>query len=166
MTIAAILQVVGYLLLLMILHETGHVIFAKTTCLSIHQVGFQLKPYPHFFVAVEWPKSQIKSLFYLFSGTFVTIILFIIAYIYHWFGTQYLYYAFVIQLIIETNPFYSDFTIAVITKNEFNSNKAVIFADLYMERFLRYQYTFKWYLHFLFWIIFIIILIKYNLFYK
>lgn len=147
-------------IILMILHELGHVITAKLLGLKVYAVGIQWKPYPHFFVAAEWPKKQSKRLIYLFSGTFITLLLFISCYSVGWFGKQYIYYAFVAQLIIESNPFYSDFTIAVITHNKFDASITKSYATLYKERFLAYQFSYQWYLHFICWIILILILVK------
>ncbi len=163
MSILFILQVALGVIVLMILHELGHVISAKLLGLQVYQVGIQWRPYPHFFVAAEWPKAQYKRLIYLFSGTFITVMLLAATYLLGWLDKQYVYYAFVIQLVIESNPFYSDFTIAAVTSNEFDyTTNTKSYADLYKERFMHYQFSYRWYVHFIGWVILILVLIKFS----
>lgn len=165
MTLVDILQIILFVMALMIFHESGHVISAKIMGLDIQKISFQLKPYPHFFVAIEWPRMEKQRLIYLFSGSFVTVTLFIIAFLFHFFGIKNLYHAFVVQLILESNPFYSDITIAAVTKTKFdytNTNKQKSYSDLYQEKFSNYQFSYKWYIHFTAWIGLILFSIKYN----
>lgn len=163
MTLVNILQIIIFVIALMISHESGHVISAKIMGLDIQKISFQLKPYPHFFVAIEWPRMEKQRLIYLFSGSFVTITLFITAFLFHFFGIKNLYCAFVVQLVLEFNPFYSDITIAAVTKTKFDyTNKEKSYSDLYQEQFSNYQFSYKWYIHFTAWIAFILFSIKYN----
>lgn len=163
MTPTDILQIIIFVITLMILHESGHVISAKIMGLDIQKISFQFKPYPHFFVAIEWPKLEKQRLIYLFSGSFITIFLFIVALSFHFFGIRNVYYAFVFQLILESNPFYSDITIAAATKNKLDyTNTQKPYADLYQEQFSSYQFSYRWYIHFTIWIAFILFLTKYN----
>ena len=163
MTLVDILQIILFVITLIIFHESGHVISAKIMGLNIQKISFQLKPYPHFFVAIEWPRMEKQRIIYLFSGSFTTITLFITAFLFHFFGIKTLYNAFVVQLVLESNPFYSDITIAAITKKKFDyTNKQKSYSDLYQEQFLNYQFSYKWYIHFTAWIAFIFFSIKYN----
>lgn len=163
MTLINILHIAAFVMALMILHESGHVISAKIMGLAIQKISFQWKPYPHFFVAIEWPRMEKQRLIYLFSGSFITITLFILAFLFHFLNTKNLYYAFAIQLALESNPFYSDITIAAVTKSKFDyTNTQKSYADLYQEQFSNYQFSYKWYIHFTAWIALILILIKYN----
>lgn len=163
MNIVSILQAGLGVIVLMFLHELGHVLFAKLLGLKVYKVGFQWSPYPHFFVAADWPKQQLKRLIYLFSGSLITVTLFFISYCVNWLENSAIYYAFAIQLIIELNPFYSDFTIAAVTSNEFEANMNKSYADLYKERFAHYQFSYRWYIHFALWVIFILMLVKNNI---
>jgi len=144
--------------ILLILHEFGHIIVAMILNLPIHNIGFRLRPYPHFFVTIKWPRKRLYAYIYLFSGTLVTLILFFVSIINNFFSFSFLYWCFVIQLIIETNPFYSDFTIASITNTVKKKTKSYVFD--YQKIFKEYQYTPKWYIHFISWGIIIILLIK------
>lgn len=49
---------------LVFFHELGHIISAKLLQLSIQKIGFRLKPYPHFFVAVKWPRTKLQKFIY------------------------------------------------------------------------------------------------------
>ena len=158
-----IIQIIILVLVLMILHEVGHVIAAKILDLEVYQVGVCWKPYPHFFVAAEWPQTEKQRLIYLFSGSLVTVILFILASLFHFFYMRSLYHAFAIQLLIETNPFYSDFTIASITKSKLNDpHQHQLTNSLYQDQLSTYLFSRKWYIHFIIWAILLILLIKYN----
>jgi hypothetical protein len=70
-----------------------------------------------------------------------------------------LYFAFCLQIIIETNPFYSDITIAIITaKNNLKYGKSYE-AD-YKKIFSKYQFSKFWYLNFILWMVLILLLTK------
>lgn len=155
------LQLIIFLILLIVFHELGHIASAKILKLSIQKIGFQLKPYPHFYVAIQWPKTKLQKYIYLFSGTFITLCLLSFSFYHDFFGLTFLYWAFVVQLAIEINPFYSDFTIAVVSNNTLN--KAVkSYAENYNIQFKEYQFTLKWYAHFILWTLIIITLIKFK----
>lgn len=143
----------------MILHETGHVVAAKIIGLKVYQVGFQWHPYPHLFVAATWPRTEVERLVYLFSGPLVTASIFFIMLFYDFFGFKHIYHAFAIQLIIESNPFYSDFTIAAITKSRQEDIKSTSIHSSKM-RLSDYLFSYKWYIHFSIWTFFIIVLLK------
>ena len=155
------LQIVLLIFFLIVFHEIGHIIFAMLLNLAIQKIGFQFNPYPHFYVAVKWPKNKWQKYLYLFSGSFITIILFYIAVINNFFGLISLYWAFLIQFTIETNPFYSDFTIAIVNSNKFDY-KIKSYAKNYNLQFKKYQFTLKWYIHFIIWTLLIFLLIKFK----
>ena len=148
-------------LLLLFIHELGHITMAKILGLPIQRIGFQLRPYPHFYVSVKWPRVNWEKYLYLFSGTFITVSLFCISIYNEFFHLTQLYWAFVIQLIIETNPFYSDFTIAIVSRNKPN-NKVKSYAENYKLQFEKYKFTLKWYVHFIIWAIIILSLTKFK----
>ncbi len=148
-----------FVFLLAIFHELGHVISAKILKLPIHKIGFQFRPYPHFYVAVQWPRNSTQKYIYLFSGTFFTVMLFIISLANQFFGLTILYWAFIIQLITETNPFYSDFTIALVSNAKLNKG-VKSYAENYKLQFKKYQFSSKWYVHFIIWTSILMLLIK------
>ncbi|QMU65289.1 MAG: hypothetical protein GKR88_13950 [Flavobacteriaceae bacterium] len=126
--------------------------------LEIKKIGISLKPYPHVFVAVEWTREKLKRFIYLFSGITVTLTLFSISFAFDFFELQHLLYAFIIQLIFETNPFFSDFTIAIVT-NIAEKQKIAIDENYYQKVYTKYAFGLGWYVHFSIWITFIYVLI-------
>lgn len=153
------LEIIFFLFLLMLLHELGHVIAAKYLGLSIKKIGIQKKPYPHFFVAVSWPYSNKAKNIYLFAGIVFTLSLFLFSLTFNFFNLRSLFIAFILQIIIETNPFYSDIIISVIS----NSKKLKYgksYGIDYKKEFSNYQFTRKWYTHFVLWTFLIILLTK------
>ena len=139
--------------------------------LRIEKAGFAYKPFPRFYVSIIDNGIPFKKRsWFLISGNLMTIVLFII---YLSFFNRYdiVYYAFSYQLIVETNPFYSDYT-------------TIIFSYLYKDDFIKqfdnrspsgrdqvetgYKENYKdkylfgkfWYLHFTVWGIFIVCLLS------
>lgn len=151
-------KVLVFIIILIILHELGHIISAKALKLKIQKIGFQIMPYPSFFVAIKWPTKEIEKYIYLFSGTFITVSLFVIAYIYNFLNNKYLFFAFIIQLINESNPFYSDFVIAISHKIKIDENYKKSLADFNKEQLSKYLFSPKWYIHLLLWALIIILL--------
>lgn len=150
-----------FLFALVFFHELGHVLSAKLLGLYVQKIGFQFQPYPHFYVAVNWPPKKIHKFVYLFSGTFLTLILFAVSTYNHFFELSILYWAFFVQFIIEFNPFYSDFTIAFVSSNKLNKG-VKSYAENYKIKFQEYQFSAKWYFHFIIWTSIIILLIKFK----
>lgn len=154
------LEIFLYQIILTLLHEAGHIIAALLLKLKIYKIGFLLKPYPHFFVAVNYPTKKIFKYIYLFSGPFLTIVLFIISLYFNFFNNNLMYLAFLVQIVIETNPFYSDYTIAaVVNKIDFKNRKKTFYTQ-YNQEFSKYQYSLRWYIHFIIWVVIFINLYK------
>jgi hypothetical protein len=130
---------------LITLHELAHIVAAKALGLTIQKVGVAYTPMPHAYVKVDFPRKVTSRLIYLFAGAFTTQILFFVSYANNFFEQKYLYYAFLIQIAIEFNPFYSDFTIAYISlqKVERKAN----FKQIHNK----YLYSSHWYIHFALW---------------
>jgi uncharacterized membrane protein len=134
------------MLVLMTIHESGHIGSAKLMGLRITSIGLMMKPIPHPFVAIKWSSSRPKVLVFFFAGVALTVLQFSLLLGYRFFDQPIIYFAFCAQLILETNPFYSDFTLAV----------------RFMEypRKTEYQYTLLWYLHISFWVALIVVLLS------
>ncbi len=157
-------------LILLVLHEVGHIIAAKTLHLSIEKVGFSWKPVPRMFVSIidnNIPTN--KRLIYLLSGTLMTSFLFLIFYIFKK-PIHCLYYAFAYQLVVETNPFYSDFVVAIISYKHRKEFRAEFFKSKYSKQPVtedninlykeKHMFSLAWYVHFLIWSALIIILLS------
>lgn len=164
MNVLQIIIVLFFVQLFIVLHELGHWLAARIMKLTVLRVGFTLKPYPHFFVAVVWPTDRQKRIVFLFAGFSVFILLLAVALPFNFFNYTYLYYAFCIQAAIETNPFYSDFTIAQVTTNTsfIQKNRHRGAARVYKELHKQYMFTGRWYLHFVIWLMVILAFIKLN----
>ena len=59
---------------------------------------------------------------------------------------------------IESNPFYSDFSIAMVFKKK--PSKKENYAINYQRNFSKFQYTLGWYIHFIIWASCILLLIN------
>ena len=152
-------QIILFFFVLMFLHELGHIIAVKYLRLSIKKVGFQIKPYPHFFVAASWPRTNKEKNIYLFAGMTITLILLLFSLYFSFFGLKSLLVAFIIQIILETNPFYSDITISVVSNfKKIKYGKS--YGTDYKKEFTNYQFTRNWYIHFTLWTTLIILLTK------
>jgi membrane-associated protease RseP (regulator of RpoE activity) len=144
---------------LMLVHELGHFISAKLLGLKIYKIGVTMRPIPHIFIAIRWPNKKWQELFYLFAGSFVTIVLFVVLYIFDFFNLSVLYTAFAIQLVVETNPFYSDYVFATVNANK-EANSININTYSFYEKLKNYRYSFKWNIHFVLWSLVICFLLK------
>ena len=152
------------------MHEVGHIITAKLFKLNIEKIGFAFRPFPRFYVSIIAHKMTIiQRIIFLLSGNIVTVILFT-AFIALNINYQILYYFFAFQIIIETNPIYSDYVVAIISylyRNEYRkyytqvkhkgSNNENINPDKFKEI---YMFSSIWYVHFIVWGILIVILLS------
>lgn len=118
------------LVVLMLLHESAHVVAAKLLHLKVEQIGISMTPFPHFFVAIsDVPDGYIQYLF-MFSGIATTCIILTILWASELLLYRFLYTAIAVQFMADTNPFYSDFTLTFGRK---------------------YKYGLLWYAHFCLW---------------
>lgn len=145
----------------MLLHELGHILAAKVVGLNVNKVGFQSKPYPHFYVAAQWPRNRRERYIYLLSGMAVTLIFFATCLFFDMFYWDSLYIAFAIQISLETNPFYSDITILLVT-NQSKLRYGKGYGFNYTRLFADFQFSNLWYIHFALWTFLILFLIKLN----
>lgn len=132
--------VIILIIILIILHEVAHYLSAKLMHLKIHRAGFKLVPLPHCFVEIEEVKGW-KLYAFLYAGFSMTLTLFLIALYYNFWSVKQVCWAFLIQIIIETNPFFSDFVISFLYKKNMPHNLI----------YKKYLFSTKWYVHFLLW---------------
>ena len=65
------------LLLVLLLHESGHYIAAKLQGLIVDKFGFSLKPLPHFYVSIIDQKVKMRQrIIFLLSGNFIILLTF------------------------------------------------------------------------------------------
>ncbi len=119
-------------LILYALHEIGHLTAALIFKLKIEKIGFSMIPLPHVYIIVTNVPNKIVEYIFLFSGSFVTISIFIISFFLSLLHYNFIYYPLASLIVIELNPFYSDITLAVNNPN--------------------YKNTYMWYFHFFMWV--------------
>lgn len=143
------------------IHELGHIAAAKALNLYLQKVGFSMKPFPHVFVNVAWPKKKKERTVYLMSG-FITIVTLLILALLFDITSKPLLIAFGIQLVIETNPVYSDFVIINLTEKvsaEIARSRQP-YKTVYQRIYSDYLYSPAWYVHFILWVVFIVLIVQ------
>lgn len=141
------LLILTSIVVLIFLHEFSHYLTAKLLNLKIKRIGIELKPIPHCFIEIEEVIGW-KFYIFLYAGSFMTVIMFLLALYNDFWGVEQIYWAFIIQLAIETNPFYSDFVISFLHSNiKFNPKES------YTSAYYKHFFSTKWYMHFLLWIL-------------
>jgi hypothetical protein len=147
------------LLSVLLLHESGHYISAKLQGLVVDKFSFSIKPVPHFFVSVIDRRISMKQrIFFLIGGNIFILVTFI-SFILSGVSFKYLYYVFVYQIILDTNPFYSDYVVAIMSysykkyfrkhylDNGFKKHKEMEINELKEL----YMFSPLWYIHCLVW---------------
>jgi hypothetical protein len=160
---------------LMCLHELSHIVTAMFLNLKLKKVGVTLKPLPHVYVSVsEEGVSNMKRYIFLLSGNLFTFTLFIPLFIFTNLFQDYpaFYYGFAIQIILEINPYFSDYTkIAIYQRfqryisEEIISNNLLKLSKTELTSIInrvrdKYMFSNIWYLHFFCWLVIIIILLS------
>lgn len=158
--------------LILIVHEFGHYTSAKLLNLEVEKVGFAIKPFPRFYVSVIDSNITLrKRLIYLLSGNFTTLLIFICLLL---FGVKdkNLYYAFAFQIIVETNPFYSDYIVATIyylsiakfkkqyMQKKQNMKTVETKQNIIIALQKEHLFSMIWYIHFLLWALIIVVLLS------
>lgn len=152
----------------LLLHESGHYAFAKLQGLMIDKCGFIFKPIPHFYVSVVDRKISMRQrILFLLGGNIFVLIIFVV-FLLSGGHSKYVYYIFVYQIIVDTNPFYSDYVIAIMSyvyRNQFT--KHYVESERTEEKQMNidklkdvYMFCPLWYLHCLLWGILIVLLVS------
>ncbi|RAK68044.1 site-2 protease family protein [Hymenobacter edaphi] len=132
------------MLVLLFIHESGHVLAAKLLGLRVTKVGILTKPIPHPYVAIRWSPVRWKVLIFFFVGVALTLTQFaLLLGTTRFFDQRYVYLGFCAQLVLETNPVYSDFTLA----KQFVSGQGRQATDMF---------SLRWYVHVTLWLLLII----------
>lgn len=155
----------------MTLHELSHIFIAKVCRIKIRNIGFNWNPLPHVYVSVfDNGLSLIKRVFFMLSGNITTIILFVL-FVLNVDILKAIYYAFAFQIIIEMNPFYSDYSLLFTflkvsskLKKVFTKNKKYPTIEdvnvIYKQENLNHLYSKEWYAHLFIWMIIIVLLLS------
>ncbi|MBQ9470865.1 MAG: site-2 protease family protein [Bacteroidales bacterium] len=151
--------------MVLLVHEAGHYSAAKMQNMLVEGFGLRLKPFPHAYVAVVDKNISIQQrIIFLLSGNLFVIIAFIIT---SALRIQYppLYYIIALQIIVDTNPFYSDYVVATISYMYYariKRNRAIGTAADIDVHDLRNEYLFSptWHIHLIAWGAIIIMLLS------
>lgn len=170
------IKALGIILVLLFFHELSHILAAKVLNLKIEKVGFALRPLPHPFVSITSVEERYKKVIFLAAGAFSTFLFFILSYFIGIINISVVYYALSFQLIIETNPFYSDFITMFNTEDQNNMNYkhyysgSKVNAEQARKEYIQQvkqqnsntnrYYTLQWYVHFFMWLFLIHILLS------
>lgn len=157
-------------LFILFFHELGHYICAKLLKLNIEQISWSFKPIPRVHVTViDVNIGTFKRILYLISGNIITVTLFSI-YLLLGFSSNIVGYMFVVQIIFETNPFFSDYSSLVFflsKKGQFRKIPQTFMSqdENFIDKLITdlresYFLSLYWYLHFVCWGILIIILLR------
>jgi hypothetical protein len=143
---------------LMLLHEGGHAIGAYFLGYRVERLA--LAPgsiFPYISVR-ERGTAAWRRLVFLASGTLMTLLLFGLGFSQSFWGLSWLYYALVLQLLFETNPFFSDWSM-MLFRNELRQTDPGQMTDL-KSKIQEFWYSPKWYLHFFSWGLFAMLLLS------
>lgn len=158
-----LLETILYIIILMIVHELGHIGTAILLRIPIKKIGVTMKPYPSLYVAVYDNRIQpYKRNLFLISGNIITVICFV-AYLLIGYYHPEITYAFIIQIINDLNPFHSDYQVmlfGIICKKDIlnahdNSDDAI--KAIYNDK---YYLSIYWIVHFFVWGIMSAFLVK------
>ena len=140
--------IVGLIMVLLTaLHEGSHILAAKLCNLRIHEVGFRMRPLPHPYVMVRWSNNRWHRRIFLYAGFASTFLLFLISWSFGFMGWSILMIAFGFQMLIETNPFYSDFTFFMVQERVENRYD----PRAYSRAHKKFLFSRDWYIQFLLW---------------
>lgn len=157
--------------LILLFHEAGHYIAARMMHCNVEKISFQLLPVPRVFVVIiDSNLSGAQKIKYWMAGNLMTLFLFAL---YNIAGINFkpVTYLFILQIVIETNPFFSDYSnIAFYIKNHKKLRSVPAFTqDAQTEQrvnsFIKelkddYFLSDVWYAHFIIWGGFIVFICK------
>lgn len=154
------------------LHETGHYTAAKILNMQIDKCSFSWKPFPRFYVSViDKDISLSKRITYYLSGNASTLTLFIIFMAFGCTKLNIVKYVLAIQLLVETNPFASDYSSLIfyllnrrqidrIPLYLYNKKEEQEVENAVKQMRENYFMSIPWLLHFVIWAAIIIGLLK------
>jgi hypothetical protein len=138
-----------YLILIVSVHELSHVLVALCVSFKITGMGISLLPVPHFHVSVI-SHGGLKQTLFILSGLIIELSFFAVLLCFEFFSSPALYYALSLQILIDSNPFYSDALFAI-------EKDAAYYTGPIQEN--PYLFSKNWYLLLTAWFILIIVLI-------
>jgi hypothetical protein len=143
---------------LMLLHEGGHALSATLLGYRVEGLGIAPRTYmPYISVHIQ-RKAYWRKIIFMISGCAVTLVLFAWAYSNTFWGLEWLFYALWLQIAIETNPFFSDFSMLLFEK-DIKENAKEDITNM-QEAVKACWFTNRWYAHVMAWTLLISLLMS------
>lgn len=143
------------------IHELGHYLVLRMFDIPIYNMGISCRPMPHFFIRYKWPRNIKKHCLIIMSGSIMTILgIVILSLTADYQLLKYAFYAYFAQIILETNPFFSDFLFASVVYRNKLHNYSDCGANGYQSKIKEYLFSNVWYIHFALWFALAVFLIK------
>lgn len=140
--------------LLMLLHELGHVLCGLLMGYKLEYIGFsQGAIFPHV-AMTAYHETRLRHSVFLLGGFLSTLSLFVLFSLPILNVPQVIFIAFFVQLVIETNPFFSDFSMLFFYHESYLSSRSDI--SQLKEKIKEQWFSPKWYLHLSLWILLIL----------
>lgn len=141
-----------FLILTLLMHEMGHLVAAKVLGLPTRGLRFAMRPIPHLYVSVSYYRLTLhRRVIFLLSGSALVVVMLIA---FATLGRPYrdAHLALSIQTIVDTNPFFSDYVVAIMSclyRREFSQTEdsEIVLRELKE----RYFFSPVWYIHFVAW---------------
>jgi len=155
--------IILYVIAIVLMHELGHYIAAKVQGLIVEGFKFSIKPVPHLYVSIIDNRISMKQRIIFLLGGNMLIMLMLVLFIISGIENKYLYYVLVCQTLLDINPFYSDYVVAIMSyiyRKEFKKEENN--DSLINELKEKYMFSPIWYIHLLLWGIMIILLLSPN----
>jgi hypothetical protein len=148
--------------LLFALHQVGHLVSARLMGLPVPKVKLSSQPLPHPYAIAFRTTDRKKQLVYILSGVGVSVSLFVVGALFGFFQIKTVYYALVLIVLLDSNPFYSDTLLAMSLlwqKRKFVP-RGKNWKQQYQQQFGNQLYSVQWYMYFIIWAVSAIVLLS------
>jgi membrane-associated protease RseP (regulator of RpoE activity) len=145
-------------IVLMLLHELGHIVFGWAVGYKFQALN--LSPgtiFPHVVMEAR-DEEKWRRKVYLIGGFSITICLFGLYYI-SGFSSKAILLVFIIQMAVETNPFFSDLAMLIFYREGYE--RANDHFENLKQKIREQWFTPKWYAHLGVWLLGLIVLSRY-----
>lgn len=155
-------EVIPIFMLFFALHQLGHLAGAWFLGLPIPKLKLSSQPLPHPYAIALRTNERPKQLAYVLSGVAVSVLLFVIGTAVGFLQFKSLYFALVLILLMDSNPFYSDTLLAISLAKVKMSGLAgrKNWKQQYQQQFSTQLYTPRWYAYFIIWAVMAIVLLS------
>lgn len=127
----------AFYFLWLVIHESAHIFSALILRLKIRGLGVRIKPIPHIYTEIDGNVPQWEKILFTISGASVILLLWTFFYLTNN-DNQALQVTLSLQLILDTNPFYSDVQVLNSmqrTNNNASKNGNYLFSNIGLIHF-------------------------------